>query len=80
MRAAKNTNECPTPEQRLVSPEECGAAIVKLQVYSGEAEAFTLSFKNEESDGDSDSDSEASHRSIDYMRMAEFTLLGLAQV
>lgn len=35
---------------------------------------------NEESDGDSDSDSEASHRSIDYMRMAEFTLLGLAQV
>ena len=39
-----------------------------------------LQSMNEESDGDSDSDSEASHRSIDYMRMAEFTLLGLAQV
>ena len=32
MQAARNTNDCPTPEQRLVSPEECAAA----------AEAFNL--------------------------------------
>ena len=32
MRAAQNTNECPTPEQRLVSPEECAAAVEPLGI------------------------------------------------